>query len=74
MPHISIKLAPGRSEEQKRRLTEQITKDVMAIAGADEGSISVRIEEVNAQDWTEQVYKPEILPHLDKLYKKPGYV
>lgn len=31
MPHISIKCYSGRTEEQKRILAEQITKDVMEV-------------------------------------------
>jgi hypothetical protein len=31
------------------------------------------MEEVNAADWTEKVYKPEILAKRDTLYKEPGY-
>lgn len=72
MPHVSIKLYPGRSEEQKNRLTEQIVKDVMSIANCKEESVSVAIEEVPPAEWTEKVYKPEILPAWEKLYKKPG--
>jgi 4-oxalocrotonate tautomerase len=73
MPHVTVKLYPGRSEEQKRQLSEAIVKDVMAIARCEEKSVSVAIEDVNPEDWAEKVYKPEILPSLDRLYKKPGY-
>ena len=73
MPHVSIKLYPGRSEEQKSRLAEQIVKDVMALANCKEESVSVAIEEIQATDWTEKVYQPDILGNWEKLYKKPGY-
>lgn len=73
MPHVSIKLYPGRTEEQKKRLCEEIVKDVVAIAKCEEKSVSVAIEEVQPADWAEKVYKPEILAHQDKLYKQPGY-
>ena len=39
---------------------------------ADE-SVSVAIEDVKPGDWAEKVYKPDIVGHSDKLYKKPGY-
>lgn len=32
MPHITVKFYPGRSEQQKTRLAEEIVKDVVAIA------------------------------------------
>lgn len=73
MPHVSIKLYPGRSEEQKKRLAEQIVKDVVALANCAEKSVSVAIEEITPEDWPEKVYRPEILGSWDKLYKQPGY-
>jgi len=73
MPHVTVKLYPGRSEEQKSRLAEAIVKDVVALARCEEKSVSVAIEEVKPEDWAEKVYKPEILCNFEKLYKKPGY-
>jgi 4-oxalocrotonate tautomerase len=73
MPHVTVKLYPGRSEEEKSRLAEQIVKDVMTIAKCKEESISLAIEEIPPADWAEKVYRPEILSNWEKLYKKPGY-
>jgi len=73
MPHVIVKLYPGRSEQQKIRLAEQIVKDVVEIIKFDESSVSVAIEEIKSSDWAEKVYKPDILNNADKLYKKPGY-
>lgn len=73
MPHVIVKLFPGRSELQKTRLTEEIVKDVIAIAKCEEKSVSVAIEEIKPEDWAEKVYKPDILDNQQKLYKKPGY-
>ncbi len=73
MPHIIVKMYPGRSEQQKRQLADAIVKDVVAIVGGSEGSVSVAIEEISPADWTEKVYKPEIQKNWDRLYKKPNY-
>ena len=73
MPHVSVKLYPGRSEQQKTRLAEQIVKDVVALVQCGEESVSVAIEEIQPQDWAERVYKADILSNWEKLYKKPGY-
>jgi len=73
MPHVIIKLYPGRSEQQKIQLTEAIVKDVVAIMKVGEESVSVAIEEIKPGDWPEKVYKPDILKAPGKLYKKPGY-
>jgi 4-oxalocrotonate tautomerase len=73
MPHVIVKLWPGKSEKQKARLAEEIAKDVMTVLNYGEESVSVGIEEVTSQDWKDKVYKPEIQDKWDKLYKKPGY-
>jgi len=73
MPHVIVKLYPGRSEQQKSRLAQEIVNDVVAIANCEEESVSVAIEEVQPEDWAEKVYKPDILDNSKKLYKKPGY-
>jgi 4-oxalocrotonate tautomerase len=73
MPHVIVKLWPGKTEQQKNRLAEAITKNVMNILQYGEESVSVAMEEVKPQDWVERVYKPDIKRNLDKLYKKPGY-
>ena len=73
MPHVVVKLWPGKSEQQKTRLAEAITKDVMDILHYGEESVSAAMEEVRSQDWAETVYKPDIKANWTKLYKKPGY-
>jgi len=72
MPHIIVKLYPGRSEEQKKKLADEIVKDVVAIAKCSEKSVSVAFEEIEKEDWEEQVYKPDILEKKATLYKQPG--
>ena len=73
MPHVIVKLYPGRTEEQKIKLADEIVKDVVAIAKCDEKSVSVAFEEIEKEDWAEKVYKPDILDKNDSLYKEPGY-
>jgi 4-oxalocrotonate tautomerase len=73
MPHVIVKLYPGRSEEQKHKLADEIVKDVVAIAKCAEKSVSVAFEEIEEKDWAEKVYKPDILEKKDTLYKEPGY-
>lgn len=73
MPHVVVKLWPGKSEQQKTRLAEAIAKNVMHVLNYGEESVSVAFEEVTSQDWRERVYKPDIKGKWDTLYKKPGY-
>jgi 4-oxalocrotonate tautomerase len=73
MPHVIVKLWPGKSEEQKSRLAERIAEDVMEVLGYGEESVSVAMEEIDSAEWVEKVYRPEIVGASDRLYKKPGY-
>lgn len=73
MPHVIVKMHSGRSEQQKTRLAEEITKAVTAVLKLDADSVSVAIEDVRPSDWAEKVYKLDILDGTGKIYKKPGY-
>jgi len=73
MPHVIVKLWPGKSDQQKALLAEKIAKDVMDVLHYGEESVSVGFEEIKSQDWRDKVYKPDILEKWDRLYKKPGY-
>jgi 4-oxalocrotonate tautomerase len=73
MPHVIVKLWPGKSDRQKARLSEAIVHDVMNVLNYGEESVSVAIEEVKPENWVEKVYKPDIQKKWDELYKKPGY-
>jgi 4-oxalocrotonate tautomerase len=73
MPHVIVKLWPGKSEVQKSRLADQITQCVMAVLNYGEEAVSVACEEVKPDDWKEKVYKPDIVDKPKNLYKKPGY-
>ena len=73
MPHVSVKLWPGRSEQTKQRLIDAIVEDVVNVIGCGEESVSVAIEEIDPQDWKEKVYDPLIRRKIDTLNKKPGY-
>ncbi|MCB1824566.1 MAG: tautomerase family protein [Candidatus Competibacteraceae bacterium] len=73
MPHVIVKLWPGKSDAQKAQLTEAIVRDVTSILHYGDESVSVALEEVAPDDWTEQVYKPDILGKWEQLTKQPGY-
>jgi len=73
MPHVIVKLWPGKSERQKVRLAEKIVEDVTTVLNYGEESVSVAFEEVEPHDWAEKVFKPDIVRNSERLYKKPGY-
>ena len=73
MPHVIVKLWPGKSEQQKRDLAQQITDAVTATLGYGDESVSVALQEVTTANWRSQVYQPDIQNGPGQLYKKPGY-
>jgi 4-oxalocrotonate tautomerase len=73
MPHIIVKMYPGRTLDQKNELAKAIVDCVKRIAKCEESSVSVAIEEIESRDWPEKVYRPDILEKAETLVKKPGY-
>jgi len=72
MPHVIVKLWPGKTEQQKQRLADAITKNVMSIFDYGEDAVSVAMEEISPREWPQKVYRPDILAKPEQLYKKPG--
>jgi 4-oxalocrotonate tautomerase len=73
MPHVIVKLWPGKSERQKQDLADKITRAVMDTLHYGEDSVSVGFEEVPAKEWMAKVYEPDIRAKPHTIYKKPGY-
>ena len=73
MPHVIVKMHPGRTIEQKNELAKAITDSVVKIAKCREKTVSVAIEEIAPEDWAETVYRPDIIEKAKTLFKKPGY-
>ncbi len=73
MPHVIVKLYPGRSEDVKKRLAGEIANSVAKIAECKETVVSVAFEEIDPDEWADTVYKPDIIGKSETLYKKPGY-
>jgi 4-oxalocrotonate tautomerase len=73
MPHVVVKLYAGRSEQQKKKLADEICKAVITVLNSGEESISVGIEDIKPAEWVEMVYKPDILSKSRTIYKQPGY-
>jgi 4-oxalocrotonate tautomerase len=73
MPHVIVKLWPGKSDVQKQRLSETITRGVRHTLGYSEDAVSVAFEEVAANKWMSKVYEPDIVANWANLTKQPGY-
>ena len=70
MPHVIVKLYAGRSEQQKTKIAEEVTKAIMATANCAEDAVSVSIEDVEPNDWVEQVYKPDIIGRPERTLQE----
>lgn len=73
MPHVIVKVWPGKSDNQKRELAEAITDSIMTILHYDRNAVSVGIEEVQPANWKTQVYQADIVGKPDTIFKQPGY-
>lgn len=73
MPHIAVKMFAGRSDADKVKLAEALTRAMMDALGTSEKSISVGIEDVQPDNWGAEVYRPLIAGKLDTIFKPPGY-
>lgn len=72
MPHINIKLFPGRDNDTKHKIAESVAKVLSETASVSEGSVSVSIEEIEKENWP-KVYKSEIIDKKQLIYKEPTY-
>ena len=73
MPHITVKMWPGKTEEQKKQLTELLVNDIMQVTGAPLDGVSVIIEDVEPDAWQAEVCEKELAPKKNLMYKAPGY-
>ena len=66
MPHISIKMYPGRSEEVKKDIAVKTRDFLVEEMGMDAKYFSVSVEEVEKEKWQEE--------DVDKIDGKDLYV
>ena len=73
MPHVIVKMYAGRTEQQKEKLAQEVTRAVMSALQCPESWISVGIEDVAPSDWLKQVHEPDVLGKPRTIYKQPDY-
>jgi 4-oxalocrotonate tautomerase len=73
MPHIIVKVRAGYPKAKKARLAEELAKAIVATLDCPNFDVSVGIEDVRPAEWTERVYRPDILGKPKTIYKQPGY-
>lgn len=72
MPHISIKMLKGRTEEQKEKVANALANALVSSLGCSRRHVSVTVEDYTPQQW-QDVFEQEITKKQDKLYISPGY-
>ena len=72
MPHISVKMLVGRTEEQKKKAAEAVKNARAESLNIGDHYVTVTIEDYTAEEWQE-VFKTEITDKPDKVYVKPNY-
>ena len=73
MPHVHVKMYPGRTREQKQKLTDRIVKAMNETMGIEPKWVSVSYEEIEPEVWDEVVVKPDIAGKKEFLFKPPEY-
>ena len=71
MPHISVKMLKGRTDEQKRQAAQKLENALCEAIGCTPTHISIAIEDYTAEEWQE-VFQKEIAEN-DCIFKKPEY-
>ena len=72
MPHISVKMLEGRSEEQKKRLAAALVKTLTEQLGCSDYYVTCTVEDFNAREW-QDVFQKDIEEKQASLYKKAEY-
>lgn len=55
MPHVSVKLYPGRTEEVKQDLANKLQNFVVKELGCDPKVVSVSFKEIEADKWKDVI-------------------
>ena len=70
MPHVTIKMWTGRSDEIKTRLAEKVANTIAEDLGCKKSDVTVAVEDVNKEDWATKVVEPEINNNPNIYFKE----
>ena len=71
MPHITLKMLKGRTEEQKKLAAEKLSAALVEAIGCTPSHVSVSVEDFTSEEWQEQ-YRMEVSKN-DNLVLTPDY-
>lgn len=73
MPHISVKMLEGRSEEQKKRLAAALVRALTEELHCSDHYVTCTVEDYSAVEW-QTVFQREIAEKpVHVVYKKAEY-
>ncbi len=72
MPHISVKMLKGRTDEQKELVAKNLSEALAETLGCGKDHISVAIEDYTPLEW-QGIFRNEITDKKSALYKEPNY-
>lgn len=74
MPHIIIKLWPGKTGEQKEELVKKFKSAMNETLIVPEKAITVAFDEINPENWYEDIHIPLIEGNVSKdMFIPEGY-
>ena len=71
MPHINVKMFPGRSDEQKKALADKLRACAQEALGCSADVLSVSVDDIAPETWNSEV--GEKIPE-EKIYSGEMYV
>lgn len=71
MPHITIKMLKGRTDEQKANAAKKVKAALCEAIGCTENHVSVSVSDYTPQEWQEQ-FRVEITENPD-IVIRPDY-
>ena len=66
MPYIAIKSFP-KYDETKKKVVDEINEVFLKYWGCPPQAMTISVEDISPEDWTEIVVKPQIEPIMDKV-------
>ena len=73
MPHITVQMYPGRSDEQKQALAKALVETASKTLNREIEHFSVSVVDVPQEEWKEKVYNSAIDPNNTEIFIRPGY-
>ncbi len=71
MPHITIKMLKGRTDEQKKVAADKVAQALVDAIGCSADHISVAVEDFTPIEW-QDVFQKEVT-ESEHIYREPHY-